>query len=383
MTNMVEISIEINNNIDFDEFRKAISFVSEDITAYSFKNGILSLELADEKDHSKIAEDIIGLASKYPAKTQEKKLLYNNIKKRDYHSDIMGNDLKGVFHMFYDGMIGMNEKAIFIYDYFDRVFENFALELNAKKKKYPVLLPVNSYLKTGYLNNSPQYSMFCCSACENLVILKNLQEVARSGDLKDVLAQPQFALSPSACFHTYVEYENRTLPCNDIFTFIQSVFRNEGRLNFSELGRLRDYHVREIVFIGDMDYVTTVRENIFKKTVSFLTSLDFCGNAAIATDPFVLPQMQKYKKVQLLEETKYEIKLNCEDAEGISVASFNLHGTAFTHPFKIRVEDCDETVTGCVGFGLERWVIAFFSQFGTNVEHWPTTIKEEYLNGKC
>ena len=40
----------------------------------------------------------------------------------------------------------------------------------------------------------------------------------------------------------------------------------------------------------------------------------------------------------------------------------------------------DEVVTGCVGFGLERWVIAFLSQFGAEPDNWPQSIKKKWEN---
>ena len=86
--------------------------------------------------------------------------------------------------------------------------------------------------------------------------------------------------------------------------------------------------------------------------------------------------MQKYKTIQLLDNSKYELRLNLSSDKQISTASFNLHGTAFTYPFNIGVSGVEEAVTGCVGFGLERWVIAFLCQFGTNPDNWPETVRK-------
>lgn len=104
------------------------------------------------------------------------------------------------------------------------------------------------------------------------------------------------------------------------------------------------------------------------------------GKILVASDPFVMPKMQKYKKIQLMENSKYEIRLNVSEKDQISTTSFNLHGTAFSHPFNISISEVDEVVTGCVGFGLERWVIAFLSQFGVESDKWPQSIKEEWEN---
>ncbi len=67
--------------------------------------------------------------------------------------------------------------------------------------------------------------------------------------------------------------------------------------------------------------------------------------------------------------------------EEMAVASFNLHGFNFTRPFGISVNGT-ETVTGCVGFGLERMVLAFLSQFGMEESCWPEEVRKSERNQK-
>ena len=37
------------------------------------------------------------------------------------------------------------------------------------------------------------------------------------------------------------------------------------------------------------------------------------------------------------------------------------------------------TVTGCIGFGIERFVLSFLSQYSEDEEKWPENIRMEYL----
>ena len=94
----------------------------------------------------------------------------------------------------------------------------------------------------------------------------------------------------------------------------------------------------------------------------------------ITYDPFVVPSMQKFKKIQVQEQSKYEMQLAWCKAKYLAVASFNLHGTAFTDPFNIRLNGCEKPVTGCVGYGIERWVLAFLSQYGLDMANWPKEV---------
>jgi seryl-tRNA synthetase len=87
------------------------------------------------------------------------------------------------------------------------------------------------------------------------------------------------------------------------------------------------------------------------------------GEIKTASDPFVIPNMQRFKKLQLKNKVKYEARLNYSKEQKMSAASFNFHGKTFTYPFNIKVEMEEDTVTGCVGYGIERWVLAYLSQY--------------------
>ena len=69
------------------------------------------------------------------------------------------------------------------------------------------------------------------------------------------------------------------------------------------------------------------------------------------------------------------------ETEKLAVASFNLHGFNFTRSFRISVNGT-ETVTGCVGFGLERMVLAFLSQYGLESSRWPEEVRRSERNRK-
>lgn len=76
------------------------------------------------------------------------------------------------------------------------------------------------------------------------------------------------------------------------------------------------------------------------------------------------------------EGSKYELLLKYSSKKSIAVASFNIHGTAFTQPFNIKIKNIETPVTGCAGFGIERWVLAFIAQYGWDDNQWPLIIKE-------
>ncbi|MBO4864003.1 MAG: hypothetical protein J5517_06540 [Eubacterium sp.] len=372
---MKMIEIIPAENIDIDEYRRSICFVSEDILSINEKDGKIVIGIADEGDELQIRQELLAIMKKYRQDTSINEYFFKSKNESTFYYDIFKDC--GLID-FGNGQIGFDEKGKFIMEYFDSVFCGFAKRYGAMEKVYPVMLPIGPYSLTGYLKKSPQYSFFCSSIKDNLSALEETDESVKNSEVREIIKEPEFALSPSACFHTYIEYKNKELEKNTLVTFTQNVFRNEGRLNYFQKGRLCDYHVREIVMIGSQEYCVSVRDKIMDDTVNLLVELNLRGDISLASDSFVIPKMQMYRRLQHIDKSKYEMHLYTGINEKVSTASFNLHGKAFTDPFNICVRG-EDTVTACIGFGLQRFVISFFSQFGYNEDHWPERIKLAYL----
>jgi seryl-tRNA synthetase len=89
---------------------------------------------------------------------------------------------------------------------------------------------------------------------------------------------------------------------------------------------------------------------------------------------------------QRAQEVKNEIILTIEPgADGtrreLACGSINLHGKFFGDRFGIGLADGgtgDGTAaTACVGLGIERWVLAAFSQHGFEPARWPAAVRRE------
>ena len=356
-----KINCNNNDKENIEEIIKKLSFISKDILEFEIKEQIIIIYCENDADINKIEKRIYDLIDNLSNNINNSEEIYfQNIVKRSYTStdDIMSE--KYVIN-FGEGSIGLSGKALELFEYFDNTFKGFALELGGIEEKYPVLLSNKTLKDTGYLRTSPQYIHYINSIEEDVDILCDLWKYESA---EEFYSDSVGVLSPSACFHVYERYRNSLLEQCKTVTLLQSVFRNEGRFNWKEYGRLRDYHVREIVFIGSENYVRESLTLLMDKTSKFIRNTGFTGEIKTASDPFVIPDMQKYKLLQLKNKVKYEVKLNYSESRQMSVASFNFHGKSFTYPFNIKVENETETVTGCVGYGLERWVLAYLSQFG-------------------
>ncbi|MCI5602718.1 MAG: hypothetical protein MR361_04400 [Clostridiales bacterium] len=281
-------------------------------------------------------------------KNDEKEYLYINKVDCEFHSfdEIL---MQGNIVMTENGGICLSGISAKLFDYFDKVFKKFAIINLAIEERYPVLLSKDTLIKTKYLNNYPGNSMY--------------------------VEDSNAVLSPSACFHVYERYKDTVFKDNTSLTFLQNVFRNEKDKN-NEFGRLRDYHVREIVFVGSEEYVDTSINRMINQTSRFMVELGLKGDIESATDLFITPNMNRYKLIQMHNKAKYELRLEYDNNRDISVASFNRHGKTFSHTFNIGVSGVENVVSGCIGYGIECFVMAFLSQYGCNVENMPKCVRD-------
>lgn len=373
---MNKIQIEDLNDVDVDEFIKSISYISSLIVSVEKKGMGIEVEISDEGELEKIKEQLLNHMKKYKKDDDNQIIIFSSNVKKTVYFNIETNDSELKF--WGNGQVSFSQKGKILMDIFDDFFRDIAISLGAEEKLYPALIPVRKYSKTGYLKKTPQYAIFCGCVKDDLTLIDSTDNAVHHGTVHKIIKEPEFALSPSACFHTYIEYSGQELSNNTVITFKQNVFRNEGRLNYNEIGRLCDYHVREIVMIGSDEFTISCRDRIIEKVVEIMECWGIEGDISLASDSFVMPKMQVYRKIQRIDKSKYEMHMNVAEKKVISTASFNLHGKAFTDPFNIKVKGVDNTVTGCVGFGLQRWIIAFFCQYGFDEGNWPYSIREKY-----
>lgn len=374
---MKTVTIHLEDWVDQEEFYKSISFVSPEIQSAVRKPDAIEFVVSEDVDASKLLAQLEEISKKF-TKGKEEEVYFKNEREIETYTDLKEENENLLD--FGNGQIGFLDKGKFLMEYFDGVFCEMAKSLNACEKIYPALLPLKEYAETGYVKKTPQYAIFCNSVNDSMDDLEKVSTAIETKQVRSVVKEPEYALSPSACFHTYIEYCNKVLDGNTLVTFRQNVFRNEGRFNYAEVGRLMDYHVREIVMLGDGDYVVQMRDIIMNKVVELMKEYGLKGDISQATDSFVMPKMQRYKKIQRIDKSKYEMHLYVTAEKAISVASFNLHGKAFTDPFHIMVAGCEDAITGCVGFGLQRWVLAFIAQYGWEESAWPEMVKNAYLS---
>ncbi|MGH7587115.1 MAG: aminoacyl--tRNA ligase-related protein [Gemmatimonadota bacterium] len=205
--------------------------------------------------------------------------------------------------------------------------------------------------------------------------LLSIETLARAGCSVDA-APGKSVMPPAVCYHAYGGLEEARLGrAPRLLTARGRCFRNEPDLD-PPLGRLRVFEMREIVALGNRSDVERFRQDMIDRVRDFVSELGLEGRIELASDPFFLQDPGRRLMQQVLP-LKYELRLTLDESgHTCAVASFNHHADFFGRRFRIRLPSGATAHSGCVAFGLERWVLAFLAQHGLDERTWPATVRE-------
>ena len=107
--------------------------------------------------------------------------------------------------------------------------------------------------------------------------------------------------------------------------------------------------------------------------------MDIDCQVQTATDPFFATVSAAKKFWQAAQEVKCEIKIPALGSDGsvkqLACGSINIHGNFFGKRFGFTCANGEPAQTGCVGLGIERWVLAAFTQHGFEPQRWPDAVR--------
>jgi len=255
---------------------------------------------------------------------------------------------------------------------------------DASEETYPTLIPSSTLAKCGYFSSFPQSVSMVTHLIEDLDLIESFRRA--NVDRKDLcvpdssaLKTPDVCLSPAVCYHCYRGLEGAVLAGKPhVVTSVGKCFRFEST-NMVGLDRLWDFTMREVIFVGTREQVSSRRERGIELVKEQLEKWDLEGSIETANDPFFSATYAVKKFHQVLSDLKFEVRLavgtSGSDSRAIACGSFNLHEDFFGKTFAITASDGQPAHTGCVAWGLERWVLALFAQHGFASERWPEALR--------
>jgi seryl-tRNA synthetase len=245
----------------------------------------------------------------------------------------------------------------------------------AERMSFPPILDRDVFEKTGYLDSFPHLAgtvfSFTGTGAEHQELSERVRDKRPWGDLQSITG---VVLAPAACYPVYPSFTG-TLPEAGRLVDTQAwVFRHEPS---PDPTRMQAFRVREMVRAGTPDQVILWREQWLKRGLELLLSLGLDARAEVASDPFFGRGGRILAASQREKELKFEVLIPIVSEEHpTAVCSFNYHEDHFGQIFDIHTPSGDKAHTACLGFGMERVVMALFNTHGFVPQEWPDAVRE-------
>jgi seryl-tRNA synthetase len=370
-----------------DQVRYALAFLSEDVDAYEVdaERGV-SVTLRPGADAEAIRARVDELLRRYDRSEFGNKSVVRYTNRRDLPVvDAWSGLLErrwvtpvGEGHVI---LRGPAAQLLALVEH--RVQTVFAREFHAELELFPATIKSETLHRCNHFTSFPEHMDFVAHLRQDLDVLNGFAQACKTEGWSPRLhegrmAPHDFSLSPSCCYHAYEGMEGWTLekPGRAI-TAVLHCHRYEGA-NHKSLNRLRAFTMREVIWVGHPAFVLASRGRAEELIIQWAKDWELSCTFETANDMFFTDDYSVKASFQRQQEAKRELRVDVPfDGGTLSVFSSNFHAQTFGKAFSISLGGKPAT-SGCVGWGLERWVYAIYSQFGFDVARWPARLREEY-----
>ncbi|GAA1739444.1 hypothetical protein [Luedemannella helvata] len=238
---------------------------------------------------------------------------------------------------------------------------SLAGEAGARHLRFPPAVRADDLARVGYARAFPHLAA-AISVCAR-------PDAAAWGadpaGWTDLLEPSELALRPAACYAVYPHLAHSTVATAVRFDTMGYCFRREPS---DDPFRMQYFRMHEVVFVGPDAAVGAFLTWAHDTARALFDQLGLPVDRCPATDPFFGPGGRVLAAEQRERDLKQEYVLR---GAGVALASVNHHETHFTRPYAIG----GGAVSACVGFGLERAVLAAFAHHGTDPAAWPSAAR--------
>jgi seryl-tRNA synthetase len=373
------------------QLKYAVYFVDEKISDIQDEDGRLVLVHTSDRDDEELIRKVGTLIDRFSNGEFgfRENIIFENRVQTPFQENIVKELIeKKIIRQLEDGLFIFREPFVTLLKFFDHSFvQRIGKKFGAKQEYYPVVIHGETLDKTNHFTSFPEHIHFVTHLKEDLdVIEKFAHDVREAGswkeapdvDLNQALMQPKLMINPATCYHCYEGMQDEVLEGDGVaVTAVSKVHRYESK-NHRDFGRLLDFTMREVIFVGKPDYVKQNRLQSIELLKELVKEWEIDCWIENANDPFFTNDYQVKASFQRQQEMKYELRMQVPYlGKSISVSSSNFHSTTFGNAFQIKAGK-RPAVTGCMAFGLERWVFAFLAQYGLEEAQWPAKLREAY-----
>ena len=272
------------------------------------------------------------------------------------------------------GLYGKGTAFVRVFDGLDRLVTRTGQLDHPEVMRFPPLIPRSHFMKTDYLRSFPDLigsvHSFLGGNAEHAAMLHRSSD---GDDWARDLDPTELMLVPAACYPIYPVITGTLPEGGRTFDVLGMCFRHEGS---DDPARMMTFHQHEFVHVGTPTSARSFRDLWLERATSLMRSLELDVTSEVANDPFFGRAGRMLAANQRDDALKFEVVAAVANPEKpTAIVSCNCHQEHLTVPFEINTCDGEIAHSACVGFGMERIVLALFARHGTSVDDWPAPVR--------
>jgi hypothetical protein len=249
----------------------------------------------------------------------------------------------------------------------DRAFGILAGVFGAQEEQHPAAVSAELLHRLDYFSSFPHQATFPAALDgeeDNLAAFA--ADPFGEADVRLTrLASVRAVLTPAACYHIWAAREGEELAAPQYVTTVATCFRREASVE--PLVRQWAFRMREVVCAGTAAEVREFLARARDLADRLCRELSLPIAWEPATDSFFRPLSNPKFLLQKVAPTKEEAVFGGR----VAIASVNLHHDNMGSAFGFTRAGA-AAHTGCLAFGLERWLYALTRQYGEDPAGWPS-----------
>lgn len=279
-----------------------------------------------------------------------------------------------LFPMGVDGLYGKSGSYMAVADGINHRVAALGRDLGATVMHFPPIESRHTFEDTNYLQSFPDMvgsvDVFTGSDRDHVELLSHLDG---NKDWWELMEGADVVLCPSACHPVYPQCTG-TLPAEGrLFDIRATCFRNEPS---GDPARMRSFEQHELVYVGRPDQALAYRDQWVADGLGLLGRLGLEVSAETANDPFFGRLGRMLAADQLDAGLKVEGVASLYSGTTTALLSANYHRDHFGTPFSIETAEGEAAHSACIGFGIDRIVLALFRTHGLDPRTWPTATQK-------
>jgi seryl-tRNA synthetase len=272
------------------------------------------------------------------------------------------------------GVSGLRGPVVFLLREIEAALADLARTETSNEWVTPAGVSFETLERAKYFASFPQWLTAASHLSGDEAALQHIAASASPGvAARSSLEAPDVVLPPAVCYNTYAAHADSVIPAPVVMTAQGTCWRYEGE-RLAALERAWAFTMREIVCLGAQRDVRDFLDRSVERVSGLERALGIDCETVAASDPFFAPNARGRAALQRIKGLKHELVFRFPDGRPLAIASFNDHELFFGDAFRIFLPDGSAAWSGCVAFGLERWLMAVLVTHGVEPSGWPATL---------